>query len=423
MQRRMLLATACFLIMGAANAAGASALPPEVGLRYRFSAFQGPPVHVTGQKLSLGDKPAERLSKLPRTRTAKPLFGAATLGRAEGPLPGGDTTLSFLLDESKGTGKGYDLLVIDRNNNETLADDPPVRGAHRRFAYVFGPLALLIPVDGQTRLYHAAIETRPMPPGATGRGEYFLKALGYATGEVRFADRTHPVALVDFNGNGLYGDTFRSLEFKPETMGDVLLVDSNHDGQFEQSGIISREFLYCGRCVVVDGRFYELSVRPDGSALRAVPAKGPTVAIRSDYPRLGLMLAGRDGILGLESTNGAIRVPPGEYRVLYWNLEHPSDTGRWQVSGGAMSATESAPKLLLTEQGGASFKLTPPLVAKVSANRNGPPGAIDFSFSLATTSGESISNVAVDGRQPTAPTLRLLDEAGQEVANLTFHYG
>jgi hypothetical protein len=421
MRRCILLATAGSLLLGAANAAEAESPLPEIGLRYRFSAFQGPPVYTMGQKLILGARPTETLSSLPRTRSARPLFGAATLGR------GGDTTLSFLLDESKGTGKGYDLLVIDRNNNESLADDPPLRGGNRRFAFGFSPLPLLITVDGRTRIYHAAIETQPRPPMPAGSAappaEYTLKGLGYVMGEVRFASRVHPVAIVDFNANGIYGDSFRSLDFRPQTMGDMVLVDANHDGRFEQSGPISRESLYCGRCIVVDGRFYELAVRPDGSALRVTPANAPLVAIRSEYPRLGLMLASRDGILPLDGKDGTVRVPPGDYKVLYWNVEHPTGSGRWQVSGGTMGDAGNAPTLTISERGSAAFRLSRPLVAKVSAAKSGLGGSFDFQFSLATTSGESINNVALDGRQPPAPTLRLLDEQGKEVANLTFHYG
>jgi hypothetical protein len=174
---------------------------------------------------------------------------------------------------------------------------------------------------------------------------------------------------------------------------------------------------------VVDGRYYELDVRPDGSALRVTPAKVPLVAIRSDYPRLGLMLASRDGILPLDGKDGTVRVPPGHYKVLYWNVEHPAEGRRWQVSGGAMGDAGNAPTLSLEPQGSATFRLKPPLVAKVTAAKNGLPGTIDFRFSLATASGESINNVAIDGQQPPAPTLRLLDEQGKEVANLTFHYG
>lgn len=415
MQRGIWLAMAGSLFGGVAGAS------EEVALRYRFSAFQGSPVHVMGQKLLLGGTPVERLSRLPRTRSAKPLFGAARLGR------GGDTTFCFLLDESRGVGTGYDTLVIDRNNNENLADDPPARAEHRRFARAFGPLPLLISIDGQTRLYHATIETRPQPPVSMGGpkrapAEYYLKSLGYATGEARFGDRTHPVALVDANGNGIYGDPFRALDFRPETMGDMLLVDADGNGQFDQNGPFTREVLYCGRRVVVDDRFYELSIRPDGSAMRATVAQVPLVAIRSDYPRLGLMLASRDGILPVEG-NHVVRVPPGEYRVLFWNIEHPSAEGCWQVSGGAPGSPESARKLILSEREDAAFKLDAPLVAKVASTRNGLPGTIDFQFSLATTSGEAINNVAISGRQPQAPTLRLTDEAGKEVAVLTFHYG
>src|SRR5438105_13152094 len=79
----------------------------DVCLRYRFSPFHGPPTGVPDQKLDVQDKPVEHLTRVPRCRSARPLYGAARLG--DGP----DNAVPFVLDESRGTGKGYDLLVID----------------------------------------------------------------------------------------------------------------------------------------------------------------------------------------------------------------------------------------------------------------------------------------------------------------------
>src|SRR5436305_1089112 len=82
------------------------------------------------------------------------------------------------------------------------------------------------------RRYHAMVEGRERE----GTREYRLKSLGYYTGTARFGPKRCPVALVDANANGLYGDPFRSFSPDGEKMGDMLLVDANKDGRFEPGG-------------------------------------------------------------------------------------------------------------------------------------------------------------------------------------------
>jgi hypothetical protein len=400
------------LVVGGCLLAGGASAAEEVALRYRFSAFQGPPVYATGQKLKVGESPAETLLQTPPFCSEKPRYGTVTLGN------GSDTTFTFALDESGGTAHGYDRLYLDANNNENLADDPPVSGVRQRGSTRFGPLALLIDTDGRRQLYHAVIERQ----GAGARAEYYLKSLGYFIGTAPFAAERHAVALIDFNANGIYGDPFRELGPDPSKAGDALLVDANDDGRFEQGSPISKEFIYCGRCIVVDGRFYELQLRPDGSALRVTPAPVTLATIRSGYPRFNLVLAGKEGVWTIESKNGQAQVPAGQYQVLYWNIERQASSGKWEVQGGSMGTAADAPELAVTDRGQASFQLSAPLVAKVTSSRAGSQG-YNFQLSVATASGESISNVAVNGGQPPAPTLRVLDDQGNEVAQLKFHYG
>jgi hypothetical protein len=273
-------------------------------------------------------------------------------------------------------------------------------------------------VDGRRRVYHAMVEGR-----AQGlRPAYHLKALGYFTGTAPFGAKRHPVALIDANGNGLYGESFRSFSQDPSQAGDMLLVDANHDGRFEQGGIIPKEMLYCGKCIVVDGRFYELAMQADGSALSVKPAAVKYASLKSGYPRFGLLLQSEHGLFPIESRNGVARVPPGEYRVLGWSLENPTLEGRWQVQGGAAGTEGKAPRLAVSESSTASFQLTTPLVAKVQTSREGPD-SLSFQLSLTTASGENIGDISVDGRRPPEPTLRLVDDQGNEIATLKFHYG
>jgi len=409
MQRIYMPAFALVVVVAALR--GKPGAAAEGPLRYVFRPFQGPPVYVPGQPLQIATAPPQRL-ELPPLRSTHPLYATAQLGR------GGDTRFTFLFDESRGTGSGYDRLYADAGQSGDLTHALPVRGFYHRGATVFGPLPLLIPVDGQRQLYHAMIEARQRG----GKPEYVLQSQGYYTGTARFGLKSYTVAVVDANANGLYGDPFRGFSPDQEKLGDQFLVDVNNDGRFEQGGFIPREMLFCGHCVVVDGRFYELAIRPDGSAVGVTPAKVPLATVRSGYPRFGLLLWNEKGVLPLESRKGVIRVPPGQYRLLVWSLEHPAPAGKWEVQGGAVGTDSEGARLVVPAAGSTSFQLTTPLRAKVTAIR-GAPNDFDFQLNLTTSSGETIANIAQDGQRPPEPMLKLVDAAGREVAALKFHYG
>jgi len=405
------------LALALSVAAVPAAAAPETPLSYAFSAFHGPPVFTSGQSLKAASAPTETLRATPRLRSQKPIFTAAELGR------GGDTTVTVLIDESGGTGKGYDRLIVDANNNEDLTDDPVLRSVHRRGHLEFGPLALRIEVEGRCRLYHAKVEQFDTFEGAERRPkpEFRLKSLGYYTGAARFGTKRHPVVLVDANANGLYGEAFREFDPEGRKSGDMLLVDANHDGRFDQGGIIPKETLHCGKCIVVDGRFYELSLRPDGSAMSVTPARVRLASLKSSYPRFSLMLKSPDGVLPIEGRNGVAQVPPGQYQVMAWSIERQAGSNKWSVMGSSPGI--GAPELKVSEGSDSSFQLKSPLKAKVSADRSGPPGNFNFQLQLTTASGENIADVNVNGRRPAEPRLKLLDEGGNEIADLKFHYG
>jgi hypothetical protein len=75
----------------------------------------------------------------------------------------------FRLDESKGTGRGYDRLCIDMNFNNDLSDDPVIRVA-AGMDNSFGPFPYPGPtkVNGNLALYaKLTVYGGPYPTAAT----------------------------------------------------------------------------------------------------------------------------------------------------------------------------------------------------------------------------------------------------------------
>lgn len=406
--------------MGLWLMAGSAFAAEPVSLSYQFSPLHGPPVYVQGQKLKTGAAPAETLVKEPKYSSENPLYGIATLGT------GDDTTFTFVLDESEGTGKGYDLLYVDSNNNEDLTDDPPVRATQRQGRQVFSPIRLLVPVNGQKTLYQAELVASPHYESkqrqVTGT-DYYLKGLGYFVGSARFGDKTYSVALVDYNANGLFNDLFTVFDPEGDKTGDMLLVDLDGDGEFAGKYPTLDETIHCGKRIVVDNQFYDFAARPDGVSFSVAPSQVNLRPIKSEYSRFSLTLASAEGQWPIEAETGEAKAPPGTYQVTTWSLDLKDAKRRtWHMAGHTCGGDAPPPQLTVSEPDGGFFKLRAPLLAKVRAERS-PEEGYKFQFELRLSAAEHVTDLKVNDAKPPEPLLRILDEKGRQVEKLKFHYG
>jgi hypothetical protein len=389
--------------------AAGTARAEETGLRYTLDPMGPPSVFTAGQAMVASDAPLQEV-KLPRLRSKKPLFLTAKLGN------GADPTFTFVLDETE-PGGGYDLLYADCNHNRDLRDDPPSRLTRWRWQKGFKPLPLLIEVDGNRTLYHAAVAVQE-----GGRSsEYRLQSWAYYSGEARFGEKSYPVALVDANGNGLFNDPFRG--FEGAQAGDLLLMDTDGTGNFEPTPeFISPKMRYCARRLQVDGRYYDLNIRPDGSALTVAPTTARLATLQSDYSQFSLILASADGWLAVKSDKGTAQVPVGDYRLVGWQIEQRDREGNtWVTQGNRYQGADEAPAFPVLGDRPLP-RLGSPLTAKLEVDRN---GGREFEYRLNFTgaSGETIGEITRNGQRMPEPRVRILDAAGREVANLPFHYG
>ena len=93
-----------------------------------ISAFEVPQSvrrsFIMGQRAMYGEDPNEEVRTYPSFASEKPLYGTVVFGAAYG-KPEQGLSYAFALDESGGTGQGYDRLYFDANRNADLTDDPP----------------------------------------------------------------------------------------------------------------------------------------------------------------------------------------------------------------------------------------------------------------------------------------------------------
>jgi hypothetical protein len=214
--------------------------------------------------------------------SAAPLYGLLTFSKTE--------FWAFRLDESKGTGSGYDQLVIDRNTNLDLKDDQvfnrvngPDTHTQGVVPWVFGPIPG--PVTRRTGNWsphcyaEVTLGSRPtnLAPVGSVKGLLRLRPASALETTVHWGNWSRKVALVNGNCNFHLGLALRD----PQSMvrnplqpvfsrGDFLLVDWNGSGGFETA---AREIAPLSSAFYLNRTAFLLMLSPDLSALRLEPVQ------------------------------------------------------------------------------------------------------------------------------------------------------
>ncbi|MFC1783319.1 hypothetical protein ACFL02_07005 [Planctomycetota bacterium] len=97
-----------------------------------FSVFEEklPPKYKflqRGQYSVIGDEPNPKVKVYPELKSEKPVYGWVIFNHGLFYSNRFGTEYYFVVDESGGTGKGYDLFYFDLNNDFDLSDDEPLK--------------------------------------------------------------------------------------------------------------------------------------------------------------------------------------------------------------------------------------------------------------------------------------------------------
>jgi hypothetical protein len=408
---------------------------------------------------ALSRKPVE-IRKEPAAASTRPLYGEfiSTSRR-----------MHFRIDESAGTGKGYDRLVLDLNTNRDLTDDAVIRlvvetNKSRVLSpsmKMFGPITAPAEfnVGGHQLEYFAQLYVYSLSEGSEAQipvqGQLRLKTGWYmeTTAEIDGAKRR--VALVDANCNYRLGDslvpsTYRRSGQENTTNwffqnGDMVLVDLDNSGRYQDSPIRSEmlpyyPMAYLGstpskisistgiRSLVIEPwtePMAELDIQPHGDQVDQVQ-----VAVENAPGAWQLMMA--------KVTKGKTRVPPGPCRLYACTILGKTPSGDTLFLGGNKSEIGEAiqcPAGVTTP-----FKCGAPLKATVSSERNrhvtvsetgDVPSEMNTEYyiraSLVGAGGETYSRFltasAKGTGQPSKPTFLVTDSQGGKVESGTMEYG
>jgi len=80
---------------------------------------------VRGQRGDYGEQPEAEVKVYPAFKSDKPVYGSVRFASEYGEKNSG-IQYHFVVDESTGTGKGYDLLYFDLNHDRDLTNDTPL---------------------------------------------------------------------------------------------------------------------------------------------------------------------------------------------------------------------------------------------------------------------------------------------------------
>ncbi len=295
MRRKSVLLVAAFLLaaLSTAYAAAGSAEVKEFPLE-EISAF-GKPDLIRGQLAWCKKEKDESVAAYPDTLSENALYGSIRIGGAwDDPTTG--TTYHFCIDESKGAGKGHNVLYFDLNGNLDLTDEKPIEPMKERPAGAVPPgwedvdeLVFFdyidVPVDFGEGIGVKGFRLLPRFHLTTKYG--FAAALGLVcpvarTGEIAIGSNRYTATLGQayWIGGRFDKGAYIDLAFK--------------EGQNDREGGMHQyNLLHTMR--YFDGTWYALSTTPTGDRLFVRPYDG-------DFGALEIRLPGSENAAGVSGS-------------------------------------------------------------------------------------------------------------------------
>jgi len=253
--------------------AAAEAGKGEVFKLREVSVFeQGEQSFLRGQSAVCQDKPFAEVKSYPDFVSEKPVYGSVRFAADYGQTNAG-LAFYFAMDESKGTGKGYDRLYFDLNRDLDLRNDPavmpqrhPPNGAELRYNNIKQQVIfdlLTIPFDfGPAGARLVQIMPR-LTISAYEKEEYqqvtFVRTRLYE-GDIKLGGEAYKAQL----GNDYL------IRGRLDLSGTALLLSSK-DKNRRMSWWGGDRLMAAHR---VRGRFYTLSATPTGEQLTVSPYRG-----------------------------------------------------------------------------------------------------------------------------------------------------
>jgi len=369
-----------------------------------------------GPKLGYGNcqwlyphrSPQEKLLGQPDYGSDHPIYFAARYGDSV------DNVFTLVLDESRGPGRGYDVVFLDADNDNRLDAET------ERFPFVLSGngderavrLQLQVTAGGKTLPYHVDFTAFRYARAKGGKKDIHvnLRNSSYRAGTATLFGKRCKIAICDLDSNGLFNDVEQGL-FK----GDRLFVDLDGDGGFRDTEAGVEKLPYGGYTRLRD-RWFAIKASPDGTRLTIDPAQPPvgTVKAPPEIVAAELRSAGQPALVTF--AEGVASVVAGTYRIAGVKLgQRGSD---WSING---SFPDHPKNLTVQPDGATELPAGFPLRVSVKTVPD-PDGALECSLLITGAGGETYRWGQRNGAA-TKAGFKLVDAEGKTVVAEKFEYG
>lgn len=273
-----------------------------------------------------GDVAKAKMRKLPKLISQKPIYCAYAIENDDE-----NNLLYMVLDESHGTGMGYDMAYVDANRNGDLTDDSPIRWKTSAYQMIKW-IPIKATVGGVERPMSIRWNTgENAAPMSIQRKGGWRGTLDTNKGKI-------DVVTVDYNFNGKYSDMRRFEQINDLTAdsewGDFIFADINGFGRAVADSEYSDQALPLAPAVRVASKYYSIRVSDSGNSVTVEPYSGPVGMLVIDACDVNgfkgkaesLNLTGECGSYVLRNLDPSpIALPAGRYRLSWVSIA--VDTG------------------------------------------------------------------------------------------------
>lgn len=304
----------CLLCGGEARPA-ATVFP----LQYRVEEALGhADSHVGAARFQFHSHAAEDLTAEPVYFSRAPKYLSMRFGFGQ------DRIFTAVLDESCGTGSGYDTLVVDANNNEDLTDDAVLDGTPDKISgkMTFPVVALSVPYGDAVYPCHIR--------SSLSDGLY-VKTVGYCAGDVLWQGKTYKVGIFDDNGNGLFDEPHKIL--KERGYRQPLAVTGDAMALLDSGSVLAPSAIYHVKTPLpLGGQCLAVTVAQHGRKLTLGRSFGPSGLLDFKMASGSLLLTGFHGMIQKRGP-GIMPVFAGSYSIRSFTYQQRDRQGlAWHVN-------------------------------------------------------------------------------------------
>ena len=358
------------------------------------------------------DRPQERLEALPEFKSKSPVFYAARFGDSP------DNVFTLVIDQSAGTGTGYDVLYVDSNNDNRLDQEKErhgiVVGTPAKADPIYVEFQVSVGGKVASHFYHFAAFRYSDRKFKQENIHATLRNGSHRVGEAFLAGRRHRVALADLDSNGLFNNPEREV-----FAGDRFFVDLADLG-WRDFGRYWASFAY-GQYTLVAGQWYSIAATPDGSELTITTAQPRFGTIEAAAGVAKATLRSANQTLELQFTNRQARGIEGTYQARAVSLEERNPVGEPCRLRGHFP--KKAPEVTIRQGERAVLTAGYPLSLQIAASPGEKERMVALNLVLIGAGGESYAWTKQANRTEAKPRFAVLDAQGKAVAEGEFEYG